>query len=133
MLTLKLNTEEWSIDDFTSTSGNGISFTIYQEEKMVNVKNLTGYTLKMRLYDQDNIEVFSDDVNILSAVAGTGEYLPSQGKLTFGFIGEVEIELSKTNEVLTSKGNNGSAKLRIRKTYYSTAYYGGRYTNNYII
>ena len=48
MLILKLDTEEWIREDYTSTSGNGISFTIYTEEKMVNTKNLTGYTLKIK-------------------------------------------------------------------------------------
>ena len=34
MLVLDLDQEEWDKGDYTSTSGNGISFTIYTEEKI---------------------------------------------------------------------------------------------------
>jgi len=114
MLVLNLDTEEWQKGDYTATSGNGIGFTIYTEEKMANVKNLTGYTLKIKLYDQNNDRILEEDCDIVTAGSGTGEYLPSIGHLDINFIGEVEIELTGTNEVLTAVGNNGSAKLRVR-------------------
>lgn len=112
----KLDTEIWLKGNFTTTTGNGISGTIYTEPKMVNVKNLTNYTLKIRLYDQDKFEVFSDDVSILIAASGTWEYLPAFGKLNFDFIGEVEVELTKTDntEELTAFGVNASSKIRIQ-------------------
>jgi len=114
MLTLKLDTEEWVREDYTTTSGNGISFTIYQEEKMVNVFDLTNYTLEFELYDQDGIRIVSEDCDKVVADSGTGEYLPPSGYLDINFIGEVVIVLTGTNEQLSARGTNGSGKLRIR-------------------
>jgi len=115
MLILKLDTEEWIREDYTSTSGNGISFTIYTEEKMVNVKDLTGYTLKIKFIDQDNHMLYDEfDCDVVSAVSGTGEFLPLIGELDINFIGEIEIELTGTNEILSARGINGSGKLRVR-------------------
>jgi hypothetical protein len=102
MLTLKLDNEEWYQGDYTLTTGNGVGFTIYTEEKMVNVKNLTGYTLE------------SEDCDIVTAGSGTGEFLPIDGNLNVNFIGEVRVVLSKSGEQLTAIGTNGSGKLRIR-------------------
>ena len=114
MLILKLGTEEWISEDYTSTTGSGISFTIYTEPKMVNVQNLTGYTLKIRFRDQDNMLYDEFDCDIVSAAAGTGEFLPQIGELDTNYIGEIEVELTGTNEVLSARGVNGSGKLRIR-------------------
>lgn len=116
MLILKLDTEEWIREDYTSTSGNGISFTIYTEEKMVNVKDLTGYTLKIKFIDQDNHMLYDEfDCDIVgNPHAGTGEFLPLIGELDINFIGEIEIELTGTNEILSARGTNGSGKLRVR-------------------
>ena len=114
MLTLKLNTEEWNQGDYTASTGNGISFTIYTEEKMINAKNLTGYTLKIKLYDQNGDRILSEDCSILVAASGTGEFLPANGNLNINFIGEGEIELTGSGEILTAIGTNGSGKLRVR-------------------
>jgi hypothetical protein len=114
MLILSLDAEEWIQGDYTSTTGNGLSFTIFTEENMVNVKNLTGYTLKFKLYDQNGDRILSEDCNIVSASLGTGEFLPANGNLNVNFIGEVEVELTGTGEVLTAIGTNGSSKLRVR-------------------
>jgi len=112
----KLDQEIWVKGNYTATSGNGLSGTIYTEPKMANAKNLTGYTLKIRLYDQNRREVFSDDCDILVAGSGTWEFLPVKGEFNIDFIGEVEIELTKSDETeeLTAYGVNGSSKLRIR-------------------
>lgn len=114
MLYSKLNTLEWFPNDYTSTTTNGLSGVIYTDPSLSSVKSLTGYTLKIRLYDQDGYEVFSDDAVVLVAASGTWEYLPSLGELHFDFIGELVVELAKSGEVLTATGVNGSSKLRIR-------------------
>ena len=114
MLTLKLDVEEWFQGDYTATTGNGISFTIYTEEKMANVKNLTGYTLEFELYDQNGFRIVSEDCDILVAASGTGEFLPANGNLNVNFIGEARVVLNKTGEQLTAIGTNGSGKLRVR-------------------
>jgi len=112
----KLNQKIWIKGNFTATTGNGISGTLYQESKMVNVFNGTNYTAKIILYDQNRYIVLSDDIDWKTASSGTWEYLNSSGKLNIDFIGEVEIELLKTDltEELTAIGTNGSSKLRIR-------------------
>ena len=114
MLTLKLDTEEWVREDYTASTGNGISFTVYTEEKMVNAFDLTGYTLVLKFRDQDNVRLYEFDANILVEASGTGEYLPAVGELNINYIGEVELELTGTGEVLSARGVNGSAKLRVR-------------------
>ena len=110
----QLDSEVWVMGNYTDNTGEGISGTIYSEPKMANVVNLTGYTLKIRLYDQNRREVFSDDCDILVAASGTWEYLPPEGYFNFEFAGEVEIELTKSDAELTAKGINGSSRLRIR-------------------
>ena len=115
MLILNLGTEEWIREDYTSTTGSGISFTIYTEEKMVNVKNISGYTLKIKFIDQHNHMLYDEfDCDIVSATNGTGEFLPKIGELDTNYIGEIEIELTGTNEMLSARGVNGSGKIRIR-------------------
>jgi predicted deacetylase len=114
MLILNLDQEEWVKGNYTATTGNGVSFTIYTEPKMANVKNLTGYTLEMLAYDQDGVRLYLYDCDIVVAASGTGEFLPISGEFNNDFIGEVEIRLTKSGEVLSARGLNGSAKLRIR-------------------
>lgn len=112
----KLNQKIWAKGNFTATNANGISGTLYQESKMVNVFNGTNYTGKIKLYDQNRDEVISDAITWVSQSGGTWVYLNTSGELNFDFIGEVEIELIKTDgtEELTATGINGSSKLRIR-------------------
>ena len=112
----KLNQELWVQGNFTATNANGLSGTIYTEETFTNVFNLTGYTLKIRGYDQNRDIQFDDDIDILVAASGTWVYLPTSGELNNDFIGEIEIELTKSDdtEELTAVGVNGSSKLRIR-------------------
>ena len=114
MLTLNLGTEEWIREDYTASTGNGVSFTIYTEEKMVNVKNLSGYTLKIKFLDQDGVRLYEFDASVVSAGSGTGEFLPAIGELNMNFIGEIEVELTGSGEILSARGNNGSGKLRVR-------------------
>ena len=114
MLILSLDQEEWVKGNFTATTGNGISFTIYTEPKMANVKNLSGYTLKIYCYDQDGDQVYSYDCDVVTASSGTGEFLPEDGEFNTKFIGEVEVRLIKSVEELTARGVNGSARLKIR-------------------
>ena len=109
----KLNQEVWIGRDFGTATGLGLSGTIYTTPEFITVSNLTGYTLKIRLYDQDGYEVFSDDCNILVAASGTWEYLPTDGELNFDFVGEVRIELLKATQRTTAVGVNGSSRLRI--------------------
>ena len=114
MLIRNLDQEEWVRGDYTATTGNGVSFTIYTEPKMANVKNLTGYTLEVLAYDQDGIRLYTYDCDIVTAGSGTGEFLPISGEFNIEFIGEIEVRLTKSGEVLTARGVNGSAKLRIK-------------------
>jgi len=114
MLILKLGTEEWIREDYTASTGNGISFTIYTEEKMVNIKNISGYTLKIKFLDQDHFIVYEFDASVVSASGGTGEFLPKIGELNFNYIGEIEVELTGSGEILSARGTNGSGKLRVR-------------------
>jgi len=110
----KLNQEKWVKGNYTDNTGKGLSGQIFTEPKFVNGYNGTGYTLKIRLYDQNHDEVFSDDATWTTQASGIWEYLPALGKLNFDFIGELEVELIKSDEELTAIGVNGSSMLRIR-------------------
>jgi len=110
----KLTQELWVKGNYTDNTGEGLDGVIYTEEKMVNGFDATGYTAKIRLYDQQHQEVFSDDIVWTTQASGIWEYLPALGKLNFNYIGEVEIELIKSDAELTAFGINGSSKLRIR-------------------
>lgn len=110
----KLNQELWAMGNYTDNTGKGLSGQIFTEPKFVNGYDCTGYTAKIRFYDQNGYEVFSDYITYTTQSSGIWEYLPSLGKLDFNFIGEVEIELIKSGEQLTAVGVNGSSKLRIR-------------------
>ena len=81
---------------------------------MVNVKDITGYTLEFELFDQDKNRIMSEDCDIVTAASGTGEFLPEDGEMNINFIGEATVVLSKSGEQLTARGTNGSAKLRVR-------------------
>lgn len=112
----KLNQKIWIKGNYTATNANGISGTLYNESKMSTTFNGTNYTAKIILYDQNRYIVLSDDLIWVTASAGTWVYLNTSGELNFDFIGDVEIELTKTDdtEELTAIGTNGSSKLRIR-------------------
>lgn len=113
-LFLKLDKEIWTKGDFGLSTGLGLTGTIYTTSQLITPQSLTGYTLKIRFYDQLGDEVFNDDCNILDASLGTWEYLPDDGDLNFDFIGEVRIELNKSTQQITAIGVNGSAGFRIR-------------------
>jgi hypothetical protein len=112
----KLDDKIWIKGNYTATAGNGLTGTIYSEPKLVNVFDGTNYTAKIYFYDQNRIIVQYDDITWVSASGGTWVYLPTLGEMNFDFIGEIEIQLTKTDdtEELTAIGMNGSSKLRIR-------------------
>jgi hypothetical protein len=114
VLISNLTQELWVKGNYTDNTTEGLSGVIYSEEKMVNAFDASGYTAKIRLYDQMHQEVFSDDIVWTTQASGAWEYLPALGKLNFDFIGDVEIELIKSDAELTAVGVNGSSKLRIR-------------------
>lgn len=112
----KLDDKLWIKGNYTATTANGLTGKIYTEAKLVNAFDGTNYTAKIYFYDQNRYIVTYDDIDWVTANAGTWVYKPTLGEMNFDFIGEVEIELLKTDESeeLTAIGVNGSSKLRIR-------------------
>ena len=116
----KLDIERWPQGDFTNDNANAITGTIYTKAtfNVADVFNLTGYTLTIKLYDQESREILDEDdaakVQIVLASAGTWRWLPADSDLNFNFIGELKIEVDKAGERLTAEGRNGSSILRIR-------------------
>jgi len=116
----KLDMERWPKGDFTNDNANAITGTIYKKATFQagDEFNLTGYTLTVKLYDQNSNEILTEDdstkVQIVVAASGTWRWLPADGDLNLTFIGELKIELDKTGELLTAEGRNGSSILRIR-------------------
>ena len=116
----KLDQERWPQGDFTNDNANAITGTIYTKAtfQAADEFDLSGYTLTIKLYDQESREILTEDdstkVQIVVAASGTWRWKPADSDLNFNFIGELKIELDKSGERLTAEGRNGSSILRIR-------------------
>lgn len=114
VLYVQLNQENWNRGDYTDVDALAITGTIYINATMLTPFDLTGYTLKIKGFNQRGEQEISEkDIDIVSAVAGTFKYLPELGDLNLDFIGDLEIELEKTGTIITAKGINGSATFFI--------------------
>ena len=95
-LWLTLDQKQWFRDDFSSE--NKLTGTIYTDINKTSTKNLSGYTLKIRMhrpkyYGDFFNQIASDDGSgVFSYAVGVGE-MPPRG------IYFVKIELSKTGVV----------------------------------
>jgi hypothetical protein len=114
VLYLQLDQEYWYKGDYSDVDALAITGTIYSNATMLTAFNLTGYTLKIKGFNQrGEQEISAKDATIVSAVAGTFKYLPEIGDLNFEFIGDLELELTKAGTVISAKGRNGSGSFFI--------------------
>lgn len=99
---LKLDIGSWRAGDYSAT--NKLTGTIYSEKEKISPFNLTGYTLKVRIYkrwrDQD---YFNKTASIVTAASGTWSYAVGSGEMPPFGIYLVEIELSKSGEVMSTE------------------------------
>lgn len=86
---------KWYRNDFSSE--NKLTGTVYTNQSYTKKKNLSGYTLKIRLYKNYRWgDYFNKTATITSATSGTFEYAVNEGEMPPPNIYNVKLELSKT-------------------------------------
>ena len=108
-LYLKVDTPVWYKGDYTDVGGLSITGTIYSNATMVTAFDYTGYTLKIKGFNQRGEEEFSFDAAAVTEASGTWIFSPAIGNLNIDFIGDIVIELTKTDSRLQARGRNSSA------------------------
>ncbi len=94
-LYLVMDQPKWYRDDFSSE--NKLTGTIYTNQQYTKKKNLTGYTLKIRLYKNYRWgDYFGKTATISSATGGTFEYAVNENEMPPPNIYNIKLELSKT-------------------------------------
>ena len=99
---LKLDTPKWRAGDYSSS--NKLTGTIYTEKEKINPFTLTSYTLTVRIFKRwEDIDYFNKTASIVSASAGTWSYAVALGELPPEGLYLLEIELSKSGEVMSTE------------------------------
>lgn len=94
-LWLVLDQDKWFRDNFSSE--NKITGTIYTDKQLVTAKNLTGYTLTVRMWrDRAWGDRFNKAATIVSATDGTFSYAVAEGEIPPPGIYKVSVELTKS-------------------------------------
>ena len=97
-LYLTLDQTRWYRGDFSSD--NAITFTVYTDINRQTAKNLTGYTLTLRLHRPKHFgDSFNKTAEIVTAASGTGRYFVNQGEIPPRGLYFVKLELSKSGVV----------------------------------
>lgn len=101
MLYCKLDNPKWIEGDFSDTTK--ITGTIYTDRLQTTAKDLTGYTLTLRIFPEwRNADYFNKTASIVVAANGTWSYaliendLPREGQYM------LKIELEKSGERLST-------------------------------
>jgi len=96
-LWMTLDQDQWFRGDFSST--NKLTGTIYTDINRVTAKNLTGYTLKLRLFRQNHYGDFlNQDADIVVAGDGTWSYAVGIGEMPPRGIYYAKMEISKSGD-----------------------------------
>ena len=91
---LVLDQSQWYRNDFSSD--NKLTGTIYTNKSLTVKKNLTGYTITIRMNKDGNVgERFGKVADIVSAAGGTFSYAVADGDMPFTNIYRVKVELTK--------------------------------------
>ncbi len=94
-LWLTLDQDIWYRGDYSSE--NKLTGTIYTDKNRTVAKNLTGYTIKIRLFKPRTIgDRFNKTASIVTAASGTFDYAVGQGEMPIFGLYEVIVELSKS-------------------------------------
>jgi len=92
---LDLDTPRWFRNDFSSE--NKITGTIYTDVNKSVVKDLTGYTVKIKMFKPHQIgDRFNKTATIVSASNGTFEYAVQDGDMPIYGLYWMVVELTKS-------------------------------------
>lgn len=87
--------------DYSDT--NKLTGTIYSDKAKTTALNLSGYTLTIRIFKRwEGLDYFNKTATIVNASSGTWSYAIAQGELPTPGLYLIEIELSKSGEVLST-------------------------------
>lgn len=91
----KLDSSTWNEFDYDDT--NGITGTIYTDRALSSAKNLTGFTLNIRLFRRwRSVARLDKEATIVTAASGTWKYLPTDGAMPRAGVYLLEIQLTKS-------------------------------------
>jgi len=94
-LYLSLDTPIWHRGDFSSE--NKLTGTIYTDKNLSVAKDLTGYTVTVRMFKPRTIgDRFNKQADIVVAANGTFSYAVGEGELPIFGLYEIKIELTKS-------------------------------------
>lgn len=97
-LYLTLDQDQWFRGDFSSDSL--LTGTIYTDVNRTVAKNLTGYTLKIRMYRPKHFgDFFGKAGTIVTAANGTWSYAMQRGEIPPRGIFYVKLEIAKSGVV----------------------------------
>lgn len=92
---LRLNQSQWYRGDFSTE--NKLTGTIYVDKNRTITKDLTGYTITIRMMKTRTIgDRFNKQATIVSASGGTFSYAVQSGEMPIFGMYEVAVEISKT-------------------------------------
>jgi len=95
---LALDQNRWFRGDFSSD--NALTGTIYTDVNNQNAKNLTGFTITIRMHRPIHFgDFFNQEASIVVAGDGTFEYFLNQGETPPRGIYYVKVEISKAGVV----------------------------------
>lgn len=111
---LKLTTKVWVSRDYTSTTGNAISGTLYSDTALSTTVNWSTYTdYEVQGIDFDGRLSFSDTANLTLSSNGTFVYKPPQGKIYGPDIFEFRITVKSATERLSTINIGDNATMRV--------------------
>lgn len=98
-LYLSLDQSVWFRNNFSAT--NKLTGTIYADINQTSAKNLTGYTIKIRMHDATRrgfADFFNKTATITVAANGTWEYAMASGDAPHAGLYYVTAEISKSGD-----------------------------------
>ena len=113
---LKLDQKTWGAGDYVADNAQALTGTIYSNEALTSLVDISSYTLKIKVYPRERPDWYqlSEDAEIVSGSAGTWRYKPTINKLDNSGVYRVVIQLSKTDERISAIGIKGSDELLVR-------------------
>lgn len=110
VLYLKMDQKQWGYGDYTDSASFDISGTVYSDDKLSSVVNITSYTPTIRFVDYDGNLAYSTTTGI-TVSAGSGvftiKFSQSNTPALKGLY-KIRLILEDSTNRLTCVGTNGS-------------------------
>jgi hypothetical protein len=107
-----MDQKTWGQGDFTDSATYDLSGTVYDDNTLTTVRNISGFTGTLRLIDQNGDSVFTTTENLTLGSDGTILIKFADGKTpTSQGIFKVRLRLEVSGTRLTCIGVNGSDEV----------------------